>query len=113
MKQVILVRKDLKLPKGKTAAQCSHASLEAALKTSKSKLEEWKQNGAKKVILSVDSKEDLINYKLKASKLNLKTALIKDAGKTVLKKPTLTCLAIGPDKEETIDKITKNLKLLN
>jgi len=112
MKQVILVRTDLKLPPGKLSAQVSHASLEAALKTSKEKFQKWKQKGSKKVVLSVPSKQDLLNYKQKAEKLRLKTSLIKDAARTVLKTPDYTCLAIGPDKEEIIDKVTGNLKLL-
>ena len=49
MKQVILVREDLKMPRGKMIAQCAHASLEAALKSNK--LNEWKRKGTKKVIL--------------------------------------------------------------
>ena len=51
MKQVILVRQDLKMPKGKLIVQCTHASLEAALKSNK--LKEWQSKGTKKVILKV------------------------------------------------------------
>jgi len=112
MKQVILVREDLKLPRGKTAAQVSHASLEAAMKSSKNKLEKWKSEGSKKVILSVKDKEELFKYKDKAKKLNLKIALIKDAGRTFLKESDYTCLGIGPDEESKIDKVSRDLKLL-
>ena len=44
-KQVILVRKDLKLPKGKMAAQVSHASVEATLKSDKKVVEQWRKQG--------------------------------------------------------------------
>ena len=42
----------------------------------------------------------------------LKTALIKDAGHTVVEPGTITCLGIGPDKEYKIDKITGKLKMV-
>jgi len=110
MKQVILVRDDLKMDKGKLASQVAHASLEAALKSNK--LKEWKSKGTKKVILKVKDKEELLKYYKLAKQNELTNALIKDAGKTFFKKPTITCLAIGPDKEEKIDKVTKELKML-
>src|SRR3989338_11177716 len=110
MKQVILVRDDLKMDKGKLASQVAHASLEAALKSNK--LKEWKSKGTKKVILKVKDKEELLKYYRLAKQNKLTNALIKDAGKTFFKKPTITCLAIGPDKEEKIDKVTKELKIL-
>jgi len=110
MKQVILVRDDLKMDKGKLASQVAHASLEAALKSNK--LKEWKSKGTKKVILKVKDKEELLKYYRLAKQNKLTNALIKDAGKTFFKKPTITCLAIGPDKEEKIDKVTKELKML-
>ncbi len=112
MKQAILVRQDLKMPKGKLAAQVAHASLEAALKTHAKKRNAWLKEGGKKVILKVKSLKELLSYQKQAEKLKLKTALIKDAGLTFFKKPTITCLAIGPDRDEKIDKITSKLKLL-
>ncbi|MBL7170063.1 MAG: peptidyl-tRNA hydrolase [Candidatus Aenigmarchaeota archaeon] len=112
MKQVIVVRKDLKMDPGKLAAQCGHASVEAVLKSSKKNIEEWKNQGAKKVIVKIDSKEELLDLQKKAKSLKLVTALIKDAGRTFFKKPTITCLGIGPDKEEKIDKVTGYLKML-
>jgi len=110
MKQVILVRKDLKMPKGKLIVQCAHASLEAALKSNK--INDWKKKGTKKVILRVKNKEELLKYYRLANKNKLTNALIKDAAKTFFKTPTITCLAIGPEEEEDIDKITKELKML-
>jgi len=110
MKQVILVRKDLKMNPGKLASQVAHASLEAALKSNK--LKEWQKKGTKKVILKVKDEKELLYYYDLAKKNNLTNALIKDAAKTFFKVPTLTCLAIGPDKEEKIDKITRELKIL-
>jgi PTH2 family peptidyl-tRNA hydrolase len=111
-KQVILVRQDLKLPKGKLAVQTAHASVDCIFKTNKEITKKWKAEGAKKVILKVKDKKELLKYKKEAEKNNLKTALIKDAGKTVLEPGTVTCLGIGPDKEEEIDKVTGKLKMV-
>lgn len=111
MKQVIVVRKDLEMDPGKLAAQCSHASVEATLKSSKKNIEAWKKEGAKKVVVKVDSEEELLDLQKKAESLGLVTALIKDAAKTFFKKPTITCLGIGPDDDEKIDKVTGKLKM--
>jgi len=111
-KQVILVRQDLKLPKGKLAAQCSHASVECIFKTNKEITQKWKTEGGKKVILKVEDEKELLKYKNEAESNNLKTALIKDAGRTVLEPGTITCLGIGPDKEEKIDEVTGKLKMV-
>ena len=112
MKQVILVRSDLKLPKGKLAAQVSHASLEAALKSKSMTVKEWQEDGAKKVVLKVADEKELRGFEKRASDAGLASALIADAGRTVLEPGTITCLGIGPDDEEKIDKITGNLKML-
>ena len=112
LKQVILVRSDLKLPKGKLGAQVGHAAVESALKSSKSMVSKWRTYGAKKVVLKVASKAELIKYKNLAEDAGLTTALITDAGKTVIAPGTMTCLGIGPDEEEKIDKVTGSLKML-
>ena len=112
MKQVILVRTDLKMPKGKTATQSSHASVNALLKSHKDDINKWKSQGMKKVVLKVKDKKDLLKYKREAEDLGLVTSLIEDAGKTFFKEPTITCLGIGPDKEEKINKVTGKLKML-
>lgn len=111
-KQVILIRTDLRLPKGKLAAQCSHAAVEAAFNSSRLKVAAWRRSGAKKVVLKVKDEEELLGYKQFAKDAGLRTALITDAGKTVIAPGTITCLAIGPDDEEKIDEITGKLKMV-
>jgi peptidyl-tRNA hydrolase, PTH2 family len=110
-KQVILVRQDLKLDKGKMAAQAAHASVESVLRSDKEIIKNWRNTGMKKVVLKVKDKEELIKYNQQAKDLGLKTALITDAGKTHIAPGTITCLGIGPDNEEKIDKVTKDLKI--
>ncbi|MBS3168809.1 peptidyl-tRNA hydrolase Pth2 [Candidatus Woesearchaeota archaeon] len=112
MKQAILVRNDLKLPKGKLASQCSHAAVEAVLRSDKSKVDKWRNEGMAKIVLKVNDLKDLQKYNQLAKDYGLTTALITDAGRTTLSPGTVTCLGIGPDDDEKIDKITKDLKLL-
>ncbi len=112
LKQLILVRNDLKLPKGKLAAQVGHACVEAVLKSDKQKVKEWRSEGSAKIVVKVENKEELYRYNQLAKDSGLTTALITDAGKTVIAPGTETCVAIGPDEEEKIDEITGKLKLL-
>jgi len=112
MKQAILVRQDLKLPKGKLAVQVAHAAVDATLISYPKLVKEWKDQGMKKVVLKVKDLEELKEYYKKSLKSGLKTTLIRDAGLTTVKPGTITCLAIGPDSEEKIDKIVKELKLI-
>ena len=113
-KQVIVVRADLKLSKGKLAAQCCHASLGAyrkALETNPYSVEQWKNIGEKKVVLKVEGLKELEELKQKAAQARLPLALISDAGRTELPAGTTTALGIGPAKEKDIDKITGHLKM--
>ena len=110
-KQVIHVRKDLDLPKGKMAAQVAHASVEAVLRSNKSIVKEWRAEGMKKIVLKVNDLKELHKFNQYAKDAGLATALITDAGLTTLPPGTTTCLAIGPDFEDKIDQITKDLKI--
>jgi PTH2 family peptidyl-tRNA hydrolase len=112
LKQVIIVRADLQLPKGKLAAQVAHAAVEAAWRSDKSYFKEWRDNGMKKVALKVQDLKELYSIEQLAKQAGLTTAIITDAGKTVVDPGTVTCCAIGPDSEEKIDKITGKLKML-
>ena len=109
---VILVRQDLKLPKGKMSAQVAHGAVEAALKSSSEKVEEWRDEGQKKVVLKVPDEKTMLQYVNKAKIERLVAAVITDAGKTVIAPGTKTCVAIGPDDEEKIDKVTGDLPMM-
>lgn len=111
LKQAIILRKDLKMGFGKAVAQACHASLEAYRTTGWIDKRKWIKEGAKKIVLKVNSEEELIELYHKAVKMGLPAALIKDAGLTQLPPGTITALAIGPAEEEKIDKITGKLKL--
>ncbi len=111
-KQAIVIRTDLKMSKGKTAAQAAHASIDASLKVDKRIFTAWKNEGAKKVVLKVRTEKELIALKTKAERAGLKAAMIRDAGLTEIKPGSKTALAIGPDKEDKINKITGDLKIL-
>lgn len=113
-KQVIVIRKDLRMGKGKIAAQSSHASLAAYEKTLKKKpdyVTEWKEQGQAKIVLQVDTKKDLLELFEELKNL-FPTALIKDAGKTQIQSGEVTAIGIGPVPESEINKFTKDLKLL-
>jgi PTH2 family peptidyl-tRNA hydrolase len=125
MKQIIIIRKDLKMTRGKVAAQAAHASLGAFLSESKTKqdyiqipnywnIESWLENdGQAKIVVGCDSEEELLSLYQQARDADLTHYLVRDAGRTEFDGvPTLTALAIGPNKEEEIDKITGQLKLL-
>ena len=111
-KQVILLRNDLKLPKGKACSQVAHASVEAVLRSDKSTVKEWRSEGMKKIVLKVADFKELHKFNQQAKEQGLITALITDAGLTAIPAGTTTCLAIGPDSEDKIDKLTEKLKIL-
>ena len=109
LKQVILIRKDLKLSKGKAAAQASHGSVEAVLKSDKKIVSTWRNSGMKKIVLSVNNEKELFKYLQEAKDFGLVSALIRDAGRTEISSGTPTCIAIGPDSEDKIDSLTSEL----
>ncbi|MBI4151495.1 peptidyl-tRNA hydrolase [Candidatus Woesearchaeota archaeon] len=112
LKQVILVRHDLQLPKGKLAAQVAHASVEAVLKTDPKTVKSWRAEGMAKIVLKVKDEKELLFYYQKAKDDGLISSLITDAGRTVIAPGTKTCVAIGPEEEEAIDLVTGRLPLL-
>lgn len=135
MKQVILIRKDLNMRRGKEIAQGSHASMDflvaplraalraaapTALPTAPADLgvtltpEEraWITHGMAKVCLRVDSGEELLERHRRALEAGLKSHLILDSGRTEFGGvPTYTACAIGPHAPERIDPVTGDLVL--
>jgi PTH2 family peptidyl-tRNA hydrolase len=111
-KQAIVVRDDLKLPKGKLAAQASHAAVEAMMRSDKDIVKAWRSEGMKKIVVKVKDQKELLQINQQAKDFGLTTATITDAGMTVVEPGTMTCLGIGPDEEEKVDRIIGKLKLL-
>ena len=118
VKQVLLYRRDLKMRKGKIAAQCAHASTGALLRSAQTDgralivpvypaMATWLQQGCAKVVLSVDDEDALLHAHDLALEAGLPAVLITDAGKTEFHgQPTRTALAIGPARAAEIDLIT-------
>ncbi|MFH1631029.1 MAG: peptidyl-tRNA hydrolase Pth2 [Candidatus Aenigmatarchaeota archaeon] len=111
-KQIIVIRKDIKLSKGKAAAQCAHACLSSVIKADKKIVDDWQHHGQKKVVVGVKNLKELEDIEKKCKKAKIPCALIVDAGLTAVPTGTITSLGIGPDKSDKIDKITGKLKLL-
>ncbi|MDH3780507.1 MAG: peptidyl-tRNA hydrolase Pth2 [Nitrosopumilus sp.] len=114
IKQVIVVRTDLEMGKGKIAAQVGHACVLGAEHVRKSHPEwhrEW-WGGQEKVVVKVSGIKDLQEVKRHAIDLNLPWSEVTDAGHTQIAPGTITCISIGPAPENLIDKITGDLKLL-
>jgi PTH2 family peptidyl-tRNA hydrolase len=114
-KQVIVMRADLGMSKGKIAAQAAHAAVSAAEEARKRCLTWWRswlKEGQCKIAVKVNSEKELLELERQAKELKLPYALIYDRGLTELPPNTLTCLGIGPAPCDEIDKITGKLALL-
>ena len=139
VKQVILIRKDLrntkgeKITKGKYCSQAAHATTAVILKMMKktsfssvdgtgetwslniynnTPLSQWLNDSFTKVCLAVNSEKELLDLHQQAKDLGLISALIQDNGLTEFGGiKTYTTCSIGPAYSEEIDKITKHLSL--
>jgi PTH2 family peptidyl-tRNA hydrolase len=112
MKQVIVVRGDLELSKGKIAAQACHASLAVWKLTDKVSKAKWELGGEKVVVLKCKDLNELMDLKKKAKALRISYAIVKDAGHTEVEPGTITALGLGPDSDMTLDKVTGHLKMI-
>jgi len=114
MKQVIAVRTDLEMGKGKIAAQVGHACVLGAEHVRKSHpdwFNEW-WSGQEKVVVKVASLKELEQIKENAISIDIPWSEVTDAGHTQIAPGTTTCISLGPAPEDLIDKITGDLKLL-
>lgn len=133
IKQVIIIRKDLKnkqghkVRTGKLVSQGSHASSqvffergiiveENGVKYLKIPLtipmEEWLQEKYAKISLKVNSEAELLEKFKEAQEAGLPCSLVQDAGLTEFEEPTYTAIAIGPSHKDDIDIITGGLSTL-
>ncbi|NXM75033.1 PTH2 hydrolase, partial [Serilophus lunatus] len=113
-KMVLIVRNDLKMGKGKVAAQCSHAAVSAYRQVQRRNpdlLEQWEYCGQPKVVLKVPDEETLIQLLAEAKRFGLTVSLIQDAGRTQIAPGSRTVLGIGPGPADIIDKVSGHLKL--
>ncbi len=114
-KMMIVTRKDLALSPGKLAAQVAHAAVDCALLAKEEKprwFGSWKREGAKKVVVVVETEDEFYPLKEKAEELGIMTSLITDAGHTEIPEGTVTVLGIGPAPNNIIDQVTGELPLL-
>lgn len=112
MKQVILVRNDIRMSIGKRTAQACHASVGAVFNADKKTVDQWNKNGSKKIVLKASDEKTLTGLSDKARKMRLPCFLVTDAGLTELEPGTVTALAIGPGEDKKIDKLTGSMELL-
>lgn len=125
VKQVIVLRTDLGMRKGKMIAQGAHASLKAVLDLMEpgdggtrvlrpgKALESWLSGLYRKIVVGVASEEELIRLRDKAAEMNLPYCLVTDAGLTEFHGiPTRTALAVGPASDILVDAVTGGLPLL-
>jgi PTH2 family peptidyl-tRNA hydrolase len=119
-KQVIVIRKDLKMRRGKEIAQGAHAAMAWLTRLIVQQMPPrltsaetvWLTGKFTKIVCTVDSEVELLQLYVKAQEAHLRVCLIEDSGATEFNGvPTNTCLAIGPDWSELIDPITSHLKL--
>jgi len=113
-KLVLVVRCDLKMGKGKVAAQCSHAAVDAVRQLWESDpngLALWASCGQTKVVTKVNTEAELQDLQKAARRKGLVTALIQDAGRTQIARGSRTVLGVGPGPKDLVDEVTSHLKL--
>ncbi len=119
-KQVIVMRRDLGMRRGKEIAQGAHASmiwLALRIRQPGDSFTEaerrWLDGSFTKVCVRVDSEEELLGIVNAAQEAGVQVYLCVDAGRTEFHGvPTPTCCAVGPDSPDRIDPITGHLRLL-
>lgn len=120
VRMTLIVRQDLKMGKGKAAAQCSHATLALYKKMSNPEsnaynpqmLRRWEYgNGQAKITLQVPSQEDMDLLFATAMSLGVNAYIVHDAGRTQIAAGSATVLGLGPAPKSVMDQITSDLRL--
>lgn len=114
-KMIIVMRSDLKMSKGKIAAQASHAAVNCALSSKKRDpkgFDKWCSEGQRKIVLKIDSLEGLFEIKAAVDANGIVNSVITDAGRTEIPSGTITCMGIGPSPDAVLDRITGELSML-
>lgn len=112
-KQVLVLRTDLKMTRGKEIAQGAHASMAAYLDYKNHPyVKGWLAGRFAKIAVGVNSYEELEDIWNQAYLADVPRSRIVDSGFTMFKGvPTVTAVAVGPGPIDVIDKITGGLKL--
>ncbi|CAN8300224.1 unnamed protein product [Cochlearia groenlandica] len=113
-KMVLVVRTDLKMGKGKIAAQCSHATLglyKKLVRRAPKALDSWEECSQPKVVVKINTEDEMLELQERAESLKLPTHITIDAGRTQIAPNSRTVMAIlGP--VQVVDEVTGGLKLL-
>lgn len=112
MKQVIVVRTDAGMSTGKMIAQGAHAAVGAVRNAPSDAVDAWLSGGATKVVVKAEGEEELQTLQRWASREDVPSYLVTDAGRTDVEPGTVTALGLGPADDTTLDKRTKALPLM-
>lgn len=113
-KMVLVVRADLKMGKGKAAAQCAHAAVAAyrlAAARQPGALRRWRRGGQAKIVTRVEDEAALLELQERARALGLGAPVVRDAGRTQVAAGSCTVLAVGPGPACVVGEVTGHLKL--
>lgn len=113
LKQIIILRTDLKMRRGKEIAQGAHASMGAFLKHKRDPfVQTWLEGAFAKIAVGVDSESELLEIHNAAKDARIPHVLITDAGRTEFKGvQTHTAVCIGPADPDLVRELTGHLKL--
>ena len=114
-KQVLVVRLDLDMGRGKAAVQCAHAAVSAA-EEARNHLhnwwKSWMEEGQLKVAVKVPDLDSVLDLERKGRSKGIPVHLVRDRGLTQVPPGTITCLGLGPAPAGIVDSLTGNLALL-
>jgi len=112
---VLVVNKELKMGKGKIAAQCCHAAVacfKRAMKTCPAAVSAWERTGCAKIAVQCDSQDEMETIMVQAHQMGIPCYLVEDAGRTQIAAGSRTVLGLGPAPVRVYDGLTTHLKLM-